>query len=93
MFHDLKEIRVVVATGYGLDDREVEVRVPVGSSIFFSPRRLTDFGAQRTYPMRTKGCSPWVKRPEREADYSPPTNAEIKKTWIYTSPPPYVFVA
>jgi hypothetical protein len=28
-----------------------------------------------------------VKRPGREADHSPPTNAEIKKTWIYTSIP------
>jgi hypothetical protein len=24
-----------------------------------------------------------VKRPEREADHSPPTSEEIKKTWIY----------
>jgi hypothetical protein len=29
---------VGIATGYGLDDREVEVRVPVGSRIFSSPR-------------------------------------------------------
>jgi hypothetical protein len=27
------------ATGYGLGDRRVGVRVPVGSRIFFSPRR------------------------------------------------------
>jgi hypothetical protein len=27
------------ATGYGLDERGVGVRVPVGSTIFFSPRR------------------------------------------------------
>jgi hypothetical protein len=26
-------------TGYGLDDREVGIRVPVGSLIFSSPRR------------------------------------------------------
>jgi hypothetical protein len=30
---------VGIATGYGLDDRGVEVRVPVGSRIFSSPRR------------------------------------------------------
>jgi hypothetical protein len=30
---------VGIATGYGLDDREVGVRVPVGSRIFSSPRR------------------------------------------------------
>jgi hypothetical protein len=33
--------------------------------------------------------SPGVKRPAREADHSPPTNAEVKKMWIYTSTPPY----
>jgi hypothetical protein len=32
-------IRVGIATGYGLDDREVGVRVPVGSGIFTSPYR------------------------------------------------------
>jgi hypothetical protein len=30
---------VSIATGYGLDDRGVGARVPVGSRIFFSPRR------------------------------------------------------
>jgi hypothetical protein len=41
---------------------------------------------------------PRVKRPGREAGYSPPTiaqptSAEVKNTWIYTSPSPYAFVA
>jgi hypothetical protein len=31
--------------------------------------------------------SPWVRRLERDADYSPPTSAEAKKTWIYASTP------
>jgi hypothetical protein len=26
-----------------------------------------------------------VKRPEREADHSSPTNVEVKNTWFYTS--------
>jgi hypothetical protein len=30
---------VGIATGYGLDDRGVKVQVPVGSTIFSSPRR------------------------------------------------------
>jgi hypothetical protein len=29
---------VGIATSYGLDDRGIGVRVPVGSRIFFSPR-------------------------------------------------------
>jgi hypothetical protein len=34
-----------------------------------------------------------VKRKGREADHSPPTIVEVKKTWIYTSIPPFVFMA
>jgi hypothetical protein len=37
--------------------------------------------------------SPRVKRQGREADHSPPASAEDKKTWIYTSTPPYAFKA
>jgi len=29
-----------------------------------------------------------VKRPWREADHSPPSSAEVKNVWIYTSLPP-----
>jgi hypothetical protein len=31
--------------------------------------------------------SPGLKRQGREAHHSPPTSAEVKKTWVYTSPP------
>jgi hypothetical protein len=34
-----RDSAVGLATGYGLEDREVGVRVPVGSRIFSSPRR------------------------------------------------------
>jgi hypothetical protein len=37
--------------------------------------------------------SPGLKRPGLEADYSPPTSAEVKNMWIYTSTPPYAFMA
>jgi hypothetical protein len=37
--------------------------------------------------------SPGVKRQRREADHSPPASAEVKKIWIYTSTPPYAFMA
>jgi hypothetical protein len=32
--------------------------------------------------------SPGVKWPGRDADHSPITSADIKKTWVYTSTPP-----
>jgi hypothetical protein len=41
----------------------------------------------------TSNMFPGVKRPGREADHSPSTSAEVKKMWIYTSTPPYAFMA
>jgi hypothetical protein len=35
--------------------------------------------------MGTGNFSPGVKRAVREADHSPPTSAEVKNMWIYTS--------
>jgi hypothetical protein len=37
--------------------------------------------------------SPRVKRQGCEADHSPATSVEVKKMWIYTSTPPYAFMA
>jgi hypothetical protein len=78
---------VGIATGYGLDNQVVGVRVPVGSRIFSSP----------SHPDWLWGppnlLSNGYQRPGREADHSPPTSAEVKKIWIYTSIPPYAFMA
>jgi hypothetical protein len=38
-----------------------------------------------------EALSPGAKRAGREADHSPPTVAEVKNTWTYTSTSPYVF--
>jgi hypothetical protein len=85
---------VGIASGYGLDDRGVGVRVPVRARLFHSPSNpgriwgplsLLSNGYRGLFP-------PEVKRPGREADHSPPTNAEVKNTWIYISTSPYVFV-
>jgi hypothetical protein len=46
-----------------------------------------------SYRTGTRGFSPGIKRLEREADHSPPARAEVKKMWIYTSSPPYAFMA
>jgi hypothetical protein len=46
-----------------------------------------------SYPMVTGGFSPGGKRPGREVDHSPPASAEVKIMWIYTSAPPYAFMA
>jgi hypothetical protein len=80
-----RDSAVGIATGYGLDDWAVGVRVPVGSRIFTSPPNLLYNGY--------RGSFPEVKRPWREAEHSPPTSAEVKKMWIYTSTPPDAFMA
>jgi hypothetical protein len=46
-----------------------------------------------SYKMGTGGSFLGVKRQGREVDHSPPTSAEIKEMWIYTSTPLYVFMA
>jgi hypothetical protein len=43
--------------------------------------------------MGTEGYFTGVKRQGLEADNSPPTNAEVKKSWIHTFTPLYVFMA
>jgi hypothetical protein len=45
------------------------------------------------YKMGTGDSFPGVMRQGREADLSPPTSAEVKKMWIYTSTPLYIFMA
>jgi hypothetical protein len=71
---------VDIATGYGLDDQEVGVRD-------FSLLRIV-----QTISSEYRWLFPGAKRQEREADHFPSNTAEIKKAWIYTSTPPYVFI-
>jgi hypothetical protein len=69
-----------VATRYGLDDRGIGVRVPVGLRIFLLHVVQTGSGVHLTsYPMCTGALSPGVKRPGREFDHLPPANTEVKK--------------
>jgi hypothetical protein len=85
---------VGAATGYGLSYREVGVRVPVGSNIFTSPYRPDRlWGPLSLLSNGYRGLTPGVKRQGCDADHSPPTNAEVKKMWIYTSTPSYAFMA
>jgi hypothetical protein len=82
-----------IATGHGPDDRGVGVRVPVGSRIFFSTSSRPALGpTQPPIQWVPKTLSPGVKRTGCEADHSPPTSAERKNTWTYTSTPPYAFM-
>jgi hypothetical protein len=69
-------------------------RFPTGARNFSLRHHVqTDSRAHPAYyPMGT-GVSLGVKLPGREANYSPPSSAEVKNAWSYTSTPPYVFMA
>jgi len=58
-------------------------------------RVQTGSGAHSTYyPMDTRSFFPrGIKLPAREADHSPPSCAEAKTLWSYTSTPPHTFMA
>jgi hypothetical protein len=88
--YNSRDSAVGIATGYELDDRGVGVRVPVGARIFTSPCRPDRLWGPPKPPIQCVPgvLSPGVKRPGREADNSPSTSAEVKKTLIYTSTPP-----
>jgi hypothetical protein len=46
---------------------------------------------QSSYPVGTLVLSSGIKRPEGEANHSPPSGAEVKNAWCYTFTSPYVF--
>jgi hypothetical protein len=88
-FGGLPSILNNTATRYGAGRQRDRSSSPGGLKIFSSPRRPT----QPPLQWVPEALSPGIKRQRREADHSPQSRAEIKKTWIYTSTPPYAFMA
>jgi hypothetical protein len=52
-----------------------------------SPQPSGHFKVMPSYPMGTGGSFPGVKRPDREADHSPPSSAEVKECVAITPLP------
>jgi hypothetical protein len=74
-----------------------EVQFPGGAMMGFSLLAAASrlfLGPTQPCIQRLPGAvSPFVKQPGREADHSPPSSAEVKNVWSYTSTPQHVFMA
>jgi hypothetical protein len=69
------------------------VRIPVGAGNYSQHRIQTGSGAHPvSYPMGTKGSFPWGKAAGGWS-YLPPSSAEVKNAWSYTSTPQYTSMA
>jgi hypothetical protein len=69
-----------IALGYGLDDRG-----GLGIFLFTTASRKVLRPTQPPIQWAPGVLSLGVKRPGREANHSPPSSAEIKNAWSYTS--------
>jgi hypothetical protein len=81
-------------TGDCLQAERPSVRVQVGVKGSYLVCSIQTCSGVHPNPIQlVSGALPTeMKRPGHEADHSLPTSAEVKKTWIYTSTPPYVFM-
>jgi hypothetical protein len=73
------------ATGYGLDDAMIGIRFPAGLGMFLfgTTSRPTLGPTQPPIQWVPGALSPGIKRPDREADHSDPSSAEVKNAWSY----------
>jgi hypothetical protein len=68
-----------IALGYGLDDRGFESRLGLGNFLLTTESRPALGLNQPPIQWVPGDLSLEVKRPEREADYSLPSSAEVKE--------------
>jgi hypothetical protein len=76
---------VSIATDYGMDDMGIGVLVPVAKNCLFSTTSRPTLRHSATIQWVPTGWAlcPGLKRPGREADHSPATSTEVKKTRLY----------
>jgi len=77
----------MIALGYGLNDWGFKSRQWLGIFLLTTTSRLALGPTQPPIPWVPGALSFGVKRPGREANHLPPSSAEIKNVWIYTSIP------
>jgi hypothetical protein len=80
-----RDSSVGIALGYGLDCRGCRVRFPAEVGNFSLHHRVQNGSGAHpaSYPMGTMGSFSGG----REAEYLPPSSAEVKNAWSYTSTP------
>jgi len=77
---------------YALDDRDsILGRGNCGISFLHHCVHTSSEFHPASCPVGTGGSYPVVKRPGRVSDHSPPSGAEVKNAWSYTSTPQYPF--
>jgi hypothetical protein len=77
-----------LATGWTIRVQGFDSRRALGIFLFSTTFRPALGRAQSHIQWVSGALSQRVKRPGREADHSPPTSAEVKKVWRYTSTSP-----
>jgi hypothetical protein len=95
MFHSHKEepgYLTGIALGYGLDDRVFVSRQGVVIYIITASRPVLG-PTQPPIQWVPRALLLGLKWPGREADHSPPPNAEVKDAWSCTSIPQHAFMA
>jgi hypothetical protein len=80
-----RDASVGIALGYGLDDRGFESRQGLGIFLFATASRPALGPTQLPIHWVPRALSLGVMRPVRKADHPPPSSAEVKNTWSYTS--------
>jgi hypothetical protein len=65
-----------------MDNRGIQVRFSAGKIYFYLLYSVQIISGG--HPTSYRGV---------KVDHSPPTSAEVKKMWIYTTTPPYAFMA
>jgi hypothetical protein len=88
-----RDSSVGIATGYGLATKGSKFQSRWGQEFSLHHVVKTPLGPTQPPIQWVSGAlSLGVKRPGREPDHPPPTSAEVKKTWVYTSIPPCAFM-
>jgi hypothetical protein len=95
----LKEAKKKIAlflgtnTGWTIGVLGFYSRRGLGIFLFTTASRMALGPTQPPIQWVTGVLSLRIKRPGRETDHSPPSSAEVKNEWSYTSTPQYVFMA